>query len=81
MTSGKTVAPAPIGQVSYDHVLAVWFILIRLGTVASVETDLQRITHSIKYRTYFSLFLFITDSLYFYVEFNLIAQNMHIIQL
>lgn len=46
VTSGETVAPAPIGQVSYDHVLAVWFVLIRLGTVASVETDL----HNIKYK-------------------------------
>lgn len=78
VTSGKTIAPAPIGQVSYDHVLAVWLVLICLGTVASVETDLHKITH--KYSTSLSLSLSTFFSLSL-CELNLIAQNMNIIQL
>lgn len=43
MPSRESIAPAPIGQVPYNHVLAVGLVLIGLSAVARIEADLHDI--------------------------------------
>lgn len=42
VSSGETVGPATSGQISNHRGLTVWSVLVRLGAVARIETDLRK---------------------------------------
>lgn len=41
VSSRKTIGPSSTGQITKNRCLRVRFVFIALGTVASVETDLE----------------------------------------